>query len=159
LDRCRHRSDCRGDAGVRLHQTDLDDGQCAALLEFADHHWCRAGAPSDGQSLGGYTVSSAFNTGAGQPLIILGIEGFRFALTKRRPLRGTAGSIAGWSSACRAYCQETASVPRQAFRHRNALGVPSTIGAADRAADSMTLRSRGGLPYWPFPFAGRYSTW
>src|SRR6476619_90657 len=37
----------------------------------------------------------------------------------RRPPGETGGSTGGWSSACRACCRETASVPPRVLRHRN----------------------------------------
>jgi hypothetical protein len=66
LDRRRHRSDHRGDAGVRLHQTDLDDRQRTALPKFVDNHRRRARTLSKGKSLGGCAISRAFNIGTGQ---------------------------------------------------------------------------------------------
>jgi hypothetical protein len=69
LDRCRHRNDRCGDAGVRLHQTDLDDRECAAFPEFVDNHRRRAGALPEDKSLGGYAVSSAFDVGTGQQAV------------------------------------------------------------------------------------------
>jgi hypothetical protein len=53
----------------RADQADLDDRQPAPLKESADHHWRGAGAPSDGQSLGGYTVSGSISNAPGQPLM------------------------------------------------------------------------------------------
>jgi hypothetical protein len=65
LDDCGHLSDRRGGAGIRFHQTDLDDGHRANLV--ADDHRRRASGASDGQSPAG---SSAPNIDARQPVSV-----------------------------------------------------------------------------------------
>jgi hypothetical protein len=69
LDRWHHCWAHRGDARVRLHQTDLDDGQCAALPGFVDNHRRRADALSKAKSLRGYAFSGALNIGTGQQAV------------------------------------------------------------------------------------------
>jgi hypothetical protein len=69
LDRWHHCRAHRGDAGVQLHQTDLDDRQRAALPAFVGNYRRRAGALSKAKSLRGYAFWGALNIGTGQQAV------------------------------------------------------------------------------------------